>query len=219
MRTIWGFLSLCLFGIYACGKSNSEQGIKSYLIDPVKTDARYLSNENSHFVVFNEKTHLNKLLLFIGGSYSSPKDYSIFCSHAASIGFDVISLSYPNNVATAPLGGSSNQHVFDTYRQEICFGTPVSDVVDVDSLNSIVTRAAKLIQYLKNTYPNQNWGQYLTSENKINWSKIALAGHSQGSGHACYLGKQNLVDRVIMLSGPNDFSSYFDDAANWLNPN
>jgi hypothetical protein len=66
------------------------------------------------------------------------------------------------------------------------------------------------------TYPDQNWGQYLTTTNTLQWGKIIVAGHSQGSGHACYLGKKNLVDRVVMFSGPNDYSTYFSTAANWL---
>ena len=75
----------------------------------------------------------------------------------------MISLSYPNNVATAPLGASSDSLVFDKYRQELCFGTPLISVVSVDTLNSIFTRTLKLIQYLALTYPLQNWEQYLAT--------------------------------------------------------
>jgi hypothetical protein len=214
----FGF-SLIIFT--ACGKpDNNNSGPVgqnvSYLVKPAETDSNYSLNEESHYIIRNTGTHLNKLLLFIGGSYSVPKDYYIFCGHSASIGLDVVSLSYPNGVATAPLGTSSDQFIFDNYRQELCFGTQLSSVVSTDTLNSINTRAVKLIQYLKNTYPDQNWGQYLTAQNTLLWSKIIVAGHSQGSGHACYLSKKNLVDRVLMFSGPNDYSSYYTASANWL---
>lgn len=188
----------------------------SVLVTPQQTDINYSSADESHFVVRNTKTHLNKLFLFIGGSFSVPKNYYLICDHAATIGFDVISLSYPNNVATASLGTSSDVNIFDNYRQEICFGSPVSSVVAVDTFNCIVTRTIKLLQFLKITYPDQNWGQYLTASGTLLWSKIVVSGHSQGSGHACYLGKKNLVDRVVMFSGPNDYSTNFSSPANWL---
>lgn len=188
----------------------------SLLIEPVQTDSNYLRTEKKHYVVRNNQTHLNKLFLFIGGSWSLPRNYNIVCDYGASIGLDVISLSYPNNVATEPLGSSSDQFVFDNYRDEICFGNPVSDEVDVNNLNSINTRTIKLLEYLHLEYPDQNWNQYLTSSNTLQWDKIIVSGHSQGSGHACYLGKHNLVDRVVMFAGPNDYSTFYNEPANWI---
>lgn len=211
-----------LFGILtliSCGKDNpapTNGENVTVTVQPIQTDANYLSTENSHYVVRNTKTHLDKLLLFIGGSFSNPVDYKFISAHGATIGLDVINLSYPNNVATASLGTSSDKFIFDNYREELCFGTQVSDVVSVDVLNSITTRTVKLLQYLSKTYPDQNWGQYLTTTNTLQWSKIIVSGHSQGSGHACYLGKKNLVDRVVMFAGPNDYSTFFSAAANWL---
>jgi hypothetical protein len=189
---------------------------ETFYVKPISTDINYLSTEDSNYVVRNTTINLNKLVLFLGGSFSSPDDYSIFCQYPATLGFDVISLSYPNNVATAPLGTSSDVLVFDKYRQEICFGTPLSAAVSVDTLNSIYTRTLKLIQYLALTYPLQNWGQYLATPTTLDWSKIIVSGHSQGSGHACYFGKNFLVERVLMFSGPNDFSTFFNNPANWL---
>ena len=220
MKSIFIIITSLL--LFSCKKKESSQpdGISAQnitvSIQPQKTDANYSSTEKSHYVVNNNQLHLNKLLLFIGGSYSDPKDYNYVCDFGASIGLDVISLSYPNNVAAAPLGSSSDRLIFDNYRNEICFGNPVSDEVSVNLLNCINTRTTKLIIYLNNTYPNQNWGQYLNESNVLRWDKIILAGHSQGSGHACYLGKKKLVDRVVMFSGPNDYSNYYNSSANWL---
>ncbi len=188
----------------------------SFLISPNETDGDYKRDEESHYITRNSKIHLNKLLLFIGGSYSVSKNYHLFCDYGASIGLDVLSISYPNNVAAAPLGTSTDRFIFDNYRDEVCFGNQTSKNVEVNVLNSINTRAIKLLIYLNKKYPDQNWGQYLTPSNSLKWDKIIVAGHSQGSGHACYFGKKNLTDRVIMLSGPNDYSTYFNSCANWL---
>ena len=212
-----------LIGVWSCEEKDedilSDNSIGenvSILVHPNQTDANYSTTNKSHFIVRNTKNHLNKLMLFIGGSFSSPDDYTFISEHAASIGFDVISISYPNNVPAASLASSSDQFAFDNYRDEICFGNQVSNDVEVYFLNSINTRTINLIQYLESTYPEQNWNQYLTPSNNIDWKKIVVAGHSQGAGHACYLGKKKLVERVIMFSGPNDYSTHFNSPANWL---
>lgn len=220
MTRIAFILSLLFLG--SCNKDtdptvdNSIGQNVSLLVSPNLTDPNYASTDQSHYVVRNTKTHLNKLLLFIGGSFSVPKDYNTICDHGASIGLDVISLSYPNGVETFSFTNSTDPNVFDNYRDEICLGNQVSNVVSVDLLNCISTRVTKLLIYLKNVHPDQNWGQYLTATNTVIWNKIILSGHSQGSGHACYLGKKNLADRVVMFSGPNDYSTYFSSSANWL---
>jgi hypothetical protein len=208
--------------LISCGKEdeiptvNSTDENVSLLVQPSQTDANYSTSDKSHFVVRNTKNHLNKLMLFIGGSFSSPDNYTFISEHAASIGFDLISISYPNNIPAASLASSDDQFAFDNYRDEICFGNQVSNAVSVDVLNSINTRTLKLIQYLHNTFPEQNWNKYLTASNNLDWEKIVIAGHSQGAGHACYIGKKRLADRIVMFSGPNDYSTYFDRPANWL---
>jgi hypothetical protein len=213
------FIAICLF--CSCKKDdipvdNTVAQNISVLVTPKQTDNNYASTDESHYIVRNTKTHLNKLLLFIGGSYSVPKDYNFVCDHGATIGLDVISLSYPNGTAAFSMSNSPDPNGFNNFRDEICFGNPVSAIVDVNVLNCITTRTTKLILFLKNTYPDQNWGQYLTATNTILWSKVIVSGHSQGSGHACYLAKTFLTDRVVMFSGPNDFSTFFNNPANWL---
>lgn len=213
---------LILITLISCEKDNNNLTDNSpgenvsILVEPRLTDTEYSSEDKSHYVVRNSKTHLNKLMLFVGGSFSSPNDYTFICEHAASIGLDVISISYANNITAASLASSTDSLIFDKYRDEINFGNQVSDEVSVDELNSINTRAIKLIQYLTSTYPEQDWGQYITTSNNLNWEKIVIAGHSQGAGHACYLGKKRSAERVVMFSGPNDFSTHFNSPANWL---
>lgn len=213
---------LILITLISCEKDNNNLTDNSpgenvsILVEPRLTDTEYSSEDKSHYVVRNSKTHLNKLMLFVGGSFSSPNDYTFICEHAASIGLDVISISYANNITAVSLASSTDSLIFDKYRDEINFGNQVSDEVSVDELNSINTRAIKLIQYLTSTYPEQDWGQYITTSNNLNWEKIVIAGHSQGAGHACYLGKKRSAERVVMFSGPNDFSTHFNSPANWL---
>jgi len=214
MIKAWKKISL-LFWVFCA--SNLHGQVQSYFVKPIQTDAQYNALEDSNSISTNLTNKRNRLFLFIGGTNSSSSNnYSALRLRAANLGFDVINLSYPNKVAAASLANDMDSLAFDKYRQEICFGTSLSSAVAVDSFNSIYTRTLKLLHYLNQTYPTQNWGQYLRSANQLNWSKIAVGGHSQGSGHACYLAKKFLVHRVLMFSGPNDYSNTYSNSAPWL---
>lgn len=192
--------------------------INTFYVKPIQTDMNYAAAQDSHLVVRNTTTNINKLFLFIGGTGSSTQSYQTISNFAGNLGYDVINISYPNTVgAESPsIANSSDSMVFNKFRQEICYGTPLSIHVTVDSLNSIYTRVVKLLNYLNVTYPAQNWGQYLINPTTLDWSKIAVGGHSQGGGHACYFAKFNNVERVLMFSSPNDYSNYYSNSANWL---
>jgi len=190
--------------------------INTFYVKPILTDINYAAVQDSNLIVRNTTTNINKLFLFIGGTGSNTQQYQTISNFAGNLGYDVINLSYPNTVAAASLGSSSDSMVFNKYRQEVCYGTPLSPDVTVDTLNSIYTRTVKLINYLNTTYPTQNWNQYLINPTTLDWSKIVVGGHSQGGGHACYFAKFNNVQRVLMFSSPNDYSNYFSNSANWL---
>ncbi|HWB93103.1 MAG TPA: hypothetical protein VG605_14670 [Puia sp.] len=130
------------------------------------------------------------------------------------MGFHVISLDYMNNVITTACSGSTDSSCFDDYRQEIVFGTPVSNKVEVDSVNSIVNRLSKLLVFLAKNDPSGNWNRFL-QDNRPRWDRIVVAGHSQGAGHAAYLGKSFRLAGVLMFSGPQDYLQVFHAPAPW----
>ncbi len=185
-------------------------------VHPQLTDVNYSSGDDDHVITINTTTNITKLFLFFGGTGSATSTYFALRNYAANLGYDVINLSYFNDVAAASLADSTDSMAFNYYRQELCFGTPVSNAVACDTLNSINTRTLKLLNYLVDQYPGHTWGNYLTSPTTIDWSKIVVGGHSQGSGHAAYLAKHVEVDRVLMFSGPNDYSNVYSNSANWL---
>ena len=82
--------------ILSCNKEDNEteapiidaQNV-SLLVAPIQTDANFLSTEKEHYVVRNNQIHLNKLLIFIGGSFSTPDNYNIVCDYSATIGLDL----------------------------------------------------------------------------------------------------------------------------------
>ncbi len=74
----------------------------------------------------------------------------------------------------------------------------------------------KLIIYLDNNFPTENWGQYLDVNNNIDYSKIIFSGHSQGGGHAALIAKYYLIKRAVCFSSPKDWSNFFDSPPVWL---
>ncbi len=216
------FSILLLITCLSCNKhpeNEIDQGIEDFSsmdVAPFLTDSNYSDRDKDHYILRNNTQRKNTLVVFIGGTYSTPKNYNLFCNYAASIGFDVISISYPNQTPAASLANDPDSLIFDKYREEICFGNNVSSKVEVDSLNAITTRLQNILKYLHTKSPDEGWDQYLTTSQAINWQNIVVAGHSQGAGHACFIANKLLVRGVVMFSGPNDFSDYHNQPAKWL---
>ena len=83
-------------------------------------------------------------------------------------------------------------------------GISLDPSFDNTSAESIVNRLVKLLAYLDRQDPQQGWGAYLEG-GAPNWSRIALAGQSQGAGMAAYIAKKQVIGRVILFSSPWDF--------------
>ena len=202
--------------ILLCSMKTFAQ-LNAFYVTPNSVNNSYVVGEDSNYVVTNPSVPpLNKLLVFLPGTGAKPKHYLLFPNLAANLGYHCINLTYPNGYPTVAMlcAGNSNADCYANLRQEVCYGTPVSEDVDVDSLNSINTRLYNTLSYLAANYPSQNWGQFL-SGNTMDWSKIAISGHSQGGGHALYFAKTQSCERMIMFAGADDYSNYYSQPANW----
>jgi hypothetical protein len=190
--------------------------IKNYYINPDSTYPGIEQVHSGHFITIStSNTSAKKLLISIPGTTGPGDVMKSFDSVAALEGYLAISIDYPNNRNTATFINSTDKEAFNKFRQELDFGTPVSDSVNVDSLNGIVNRITKLVIYLARTRPSEGWKNFLV-QNHIKWELVTLAGHSQGAGHVSYIAHAFRVHRVIMLSGPQDFLANFDMPAPWL---
>lgn len=164
-------------------------------------------------------TSKNTLLFYMVGTINSPKNDLLFTKMAANYGYHVISLKYINNKsATSACSNENDTTCYENFHKEGIFGTDLISAISIDTANSILNRGEKLLQYLDNNYPFENWGQYLTG-NTINWTKVIVAGHSQGSGQATYLGHIFPVQRVLMFGGPNEYMNNYNRIAPWFSVN
>jgi len=198
---------------------NTFSQVTQHQIDPSATGADIKTIHGPHYALIDPKAKQNgKLLLFIVGTNGNSDDWIKFADYAATLGYHSICIDYKNLVNTVACVESRDSACFDGFRQEIMFGSPVSPMVEVDSANSIMNRVTKLLQHLSKTYPGENWNQFLNGNNIV-WTKVVAAGHSQGAGHVVFLGKKYLLDRIIILAGPQDFLANFNSPASWLSRN
>lgn len=144
-----------------------------------------------------------------------PTAYKLIVKKAASLGYHTIGLMYPNgtDIYTAAANSTDNT-LFGKCRQEIFDGIEHTSGVSVDQNNCIQNRLLQLLLYLKSHYPTQQWDQFLVN-NEIDWSKIIIAGHSQGGGHAFYIAKKVAVAKAIAFSSI-DWNSSLGISADWI---
>jgi len=191
----------------------------SFFVAPHIIDTGYDLSDDSNFVSINTSVNFNnKLFCFFDGSGSNTKDYQLIPQLAANLGYHAVSVAYPNLPSpTASCTASADSLCYDNFRQELCYGTPVSDKVSIDTFHCIYTRMVKLLQYLIKKHIHKNgWEQFLSNDSIPVWSKFVMAGHSQGSGHALYFGKTQHINRVLMFSGVTDYSDFYNKSAHWI---
>lgn len=172
-----------------------------YAIAPKATDAAITTKLANHFASVQEGRVLkNTLYVFLPGTYRTPAVCKATTRKAASLGYHSIGLMYDNLVAGNPLCSATDDITCHRRaRHEVIDGIDRHPSVNVNYSNSLINRLYKLLVYLNRKYPSQGWSQYILN-GKPNWSKIIVAGHSQGGAVAGVLGKFYPVKRVIMIS-------------------
>ena len=193
---------------------------RGYFISPADTDPAISSALHNHYVVSNPWTpQRDVLFLFFPGTLSRATNYKMLCEAAADQGFHAVSLQYVNDVSVNnKCSRSRNLECYENMRREILFGSDFSPHVNVSRPNSAENRLVKLLRYLAVQYPLDGWEQYLTAGGVPRWSRIMVAGHSQGGGHAAMIGKYYSTAGVLMFASM-DYSFQYDKAGDWIHRN
>ncbi len=191
-------------------------GQTEHPVQPNTADSLSGAPNNYHFTYINQAvSQKNKLFLFFPGTGGVPFNYRAILRHAANIGYHSIGLTYPNFDAINSICLSTmDTTCHSRARLEIFDGIDRHNQVNVDANNCIERRTLKLLQYLNNNFPSENWGQYF-SGNQIHWNKIIVSGHSQGGGHAGIISKIKQVDRVAMFAA-TDWIVLLNRNADWI---
>jgi hypothetical protein len=156
----------------------------------------------------------HELLLFLPGTGGNADGAKAFCELAAELGYHVINLMYPDDIPASVCAGDSNPRAFEEFRLAIIAGGR-SKHITIAPADCIENRLAKLLLHLGGKRSEENWAQFLNEDGTIKWQVIAVAGQSQGGGHAALIGIKHRVARVICTGAPKDYSRRLDAPAAW----
>jgi hypothetical protein len=185
----------------------SDGGLVQHIVTPDATDPEIDSFLDPHYIWLDpQQAHNPKLWVFLPSAGAKPADFQLIASAVARLGYHVINLMYPNGAVIIDVcnrlgDDQQRESCYENIRLQTLDGIARSNFTTVDPANSIYNRLEKLIQYLAATFPEEGWEQFL-DESSPRWSRIAVAGHSQGGGTAALIGKLQRVRRVIMFSSP-----------------
>lgn len=211
------FLWTCIAStVVALSGAGLHAEMKVLRVDPQQTDAAIERVEGPHIALYDPQAVSNhRLFLFLVGTKGNAEKSLTLDSAFARWGYHAISLDYEDQVLAAICVHSLDKACFDHYREAIVTGAPVSGKISVNRDNSILNRLNKLLAYLVKQDPDGGWSEFYANGQPV-WGRIVVAGHSQGAGHAAYLGKMFATDEVLMFSGPQDYLNDLDMPAPWL---
>lgn len=184
---------------------------------PAAADAKIFWTEAPHRIYFDSAVrHRNQLLVFLPGTggrnAGPPREFSMT---AAELGYHVIDLAYPNTISATVCWKESDTACFENFRREIIDGRDISPLIAIGRADSIENRLEKLLYWLEVQEPANGWGGFLAPAGGVDWDKVALAGQSQGGGHAALRAREHKVARVLMFSAPKDYNRQLHKPAPW----
>jgi hypothetical protein len=209
------YLSGIAAALLLFASANLHAAVKVLRIDPQQTDAAIEAVHGPHLAVYDPQVpSVHRLFVFFPGTGVRAETSLPIDSAFASWGYHAIGLDYENSVLTVACAHSHDSACFDRYRETIVTGASGSEKISVNPANSILSRLQKLLIFLVKRDPDGGWGEFVADGRPV-WNRIVVAGHSQGSGHAAFIGKMFQVDKVLMFSGPQDYLDDLDEPAPW----
>jgi hypothetical protein len=203
-----------VFTVHASSRTDRQDdgGLVQHIISPQATDPEidtFTAVGEEHYIWANPAQQSDSMLwVFLPSTAATPREFQLIAKEAARIGYHVISLMYPNRDAVVDICNplpdlEQRESCYENIRLQTLDGIERSHFTNVNPANSIDNRLTKLLMYLAANFPEEGWKHFLNN-GAPRWSRIAVAGHSQGGGNAAMIGKLHRVARVVMLSSPVD---------------
>jgi hypothetical protein len=178
-----------------------------HTVAPKATDSRIDRALADHYAWLDTRVPSNhKLLVFMPSARGIPATFALVAKQGAQLGYHVIGLMYQNDVVLAQAcpPAPDPSRCYENVRLDVLDGGDRSfPMADVSVANSIDNRLTKLLLYLDSAYADEGWSRFL-KHGEPRWSRIAVAGHSQGGGQAAMIAKIRRVARVVMFSSVPD---------------
>ncbi|MBG6108126.1 alpha/beta fold hydrolase [Frigoribacterium sp. CG_9.8] len=212
-RGRWGALALALSVFVVLGSSLSFGAIEasSTLPKPDRQSTSLISfrlDPPAGQILFPNRNNYAQhaaspgaLLLFLPATGAQPSDYRMFLRTAVASGYNVLGLDYWNRGKSVVNTCGGDPECYTAVQRNRFDGTVPSAVSNVEPANSILNRLTLALTQLETVDPAGQWGRYL-DHGQVDWSRIVLAGHSQGGGESAYIAHLHLVHGVLMFSSP-----------------
>lgn len=207
---------LLVGSVYCADAPTSPGAVREHIIRPSEANAAITTFDQPHYIWVpdNPPATARRMMLLLAGTQGKPADAQLIGQLAASQGYYVIALMYPDDLAVvAACANDPAPDCMALMREEIILGTSVSPHVNVDPANSIRGRLVDLLQLLATRFPDEGWSEFVQNGDP-QWGVIAVGGLSQGGGHAAYIAKIRNVPRVVMFGAPAD--GYNGATAPWM---
>jgi pimeloyl-ACP methyl ester carboxylesterase len=177
-------------------------------------------NDQPVIVYRARRTARYELLVFFPGGGGTPGPYDGFMTKAAELGYDVVGVGVPsfeNAVDGTPVHTQPGDicgclgACYGEWHARQFSGGVGGNLPPVPQPSSIKRRLRRVLEHYRDaqSWPSHDrWGTYLCNDKsgdceagEINWRKVVLAGHSDGSRVSTYIASQVRVRKVILFSG------------------
>lgn len=196
----------------------SQNDVNPRWVHPSTTDPTIVAHDEPHYVVTppSDVVPRGELFLFFPGTGGFPADYTELLDHAAGLGYDAIALTYANDLSINLdlCAGTTDPSCHERARREIKEGRDLHASIDVPRVDCIEHRLVRLLAWLATHSPEERWSIYAPGETP-DWTRLAVAGHSQGGGHAGFIARNHAVARCLVFSGADWFGAE-QRVADWL---
>lgn len=193
---------LVLAAVLLALQARAEQRVLA--VPPQATDARLGADEAPHTIVYDPAV-VEPLWVWLPGTNGrADAAHKALFQAVREAGFRIVSLSYLDHDAVSQVcvGPRLRAHpaCAAAFRQQRVWGDAPSAPIADRPEDAIVPRLTRLIAHLAAHDPDGGWATYLDGD-EPRWSRLVLAGQSQGGGMAAYLAKTRAVAGVMMFSG------------------
>lgn len=162
------------------------------------------------------------LVVLLNGSGSFPAQLTIDPSRslftaALESGNHVLAIAYRSDVSLIAMCGSTRPDCYGPSRRTLLTGVfaPGADssLANIREDEGIIPRIDQALRALVAARPQGGWDAFIanatstTPSERIAWQRIIASGHSQGGGHAAYMGKLFSLIRVVQFSSTCDAPS------------
>lgn len=222
---------LCIAALALLLTVEARADVSTALVLPSEADPTVKTLDSPHAVYVNrdivvgKKPELAKdrhqLLLWLTGTGGKAATAAkAFCSLAADLGYHVVSLTYADDIPASACSNDPDPKSFEAFRLAIIQGGEATyqegrKTLSIAPSKSIEVRLAKLVRHLQKSRPDEAWAQFLEEDGTLEWETIAVAGQSQGGGHAALIGVKHAVARVLCFGAPKDYSKRLRAPAAW----